>query len=263
MPALSSASSARRLEGFGPGQQPRHQRHRLRLVEQGQQARQPFRQASSRAMGGHHLLRRGDALRFRHRHRIDGVAAGLRRLSHQVDQQIAGQRAVVGGIGWAVGGGVAVEHGAGRRIHHRQRALEGEPRHRIAEGMAEAMGDARADQLLHHIALDRRRAERRSKVGEPGGEAVVEIGMDQHLDLLRGDEAERAHGGERRLHIVVPMRQAKGEILAEIADDGGAGLQGRDGVLQRRRRAHDEVAEMRRDRRHLGEGAERVRRCRG
>ncbi len=84
--------------------------------------------------------------------------------------------------------------------------------------------------------------------------------MDQHLDLLRGDEAEGAHGGERRLHIVVPMRQAEGEILAEVADDGGAGLQRRGGVLQRCRRPHDEVAEMRRHRRHLGEGAERLRR---
>ncbi len=211
-------------------------------------------------MGRHHFLRRGDALGLGHRHRVDRVAAGLRRLSHQVDQQIARQRAIVGGIGWAVGGGVAIEHGAGRRVHDGERALEGKPRHRIAEGMAEAMGNARADQLLDHVALDRRGAERRSKVGEPRGEPVVEIGMDQHLDLLRGDQAERAHGGERRLHIVIPMRQAKGEILAEIADDGGAGLQRRGGVLQRRRRAHDEVAEMRRDRRHLGEGAERLRR---
>ena len=260
MPALSSASSVARLEGFGAGQQRRHQRHRRGFVEQGQQAGELFRQASASTMGGHHFLRCGDALCLGHRHRIDRMAAGLRRLSHQVDQQIARQRAIVGGIGRAVSRGVAIEHGAGRRANHGERALEGEPRHRIAEGMAEAMGDARPDQLLHHIALDRRGAERRGEVGEPGGEPVVEVGMDQHLDLLRGDEAEGAHGGERRLHIVIPMRQAKGEILAEVADDGGAGLQRRDGVLQRRRRAHDEVAEMRRDRRHLGEGAERLRR---
>jgi len=89
-----------------------------------------------------------------------------------------------------------------------------------------------AQQFLDDIALDQDRAEGTGEVPEQRREAVVQIGMDDDLHRLRGQEGERFQGRFAGADVVVPAGQAEGEILAEVADGAGAGGQGGAGILQ-------------------------------
>ena len=90
-----------------------------------------------------------------------------------------------------------------------------------------------ADQPLDDVLFDDHHAQRAGHVDEQPGEAVVQVGMDQNLGLLRSDQAKGDNGGLGRGHVVIPMRQAEGEILAQIADGGGTGGNGAAGIFQR------------------------------
>lgn len=84
--------------------------------------------------------------------------------------------------------------------------------------------------------------------------------MHQDLGVLGGDQAEGAHGFLRRCHVVVPIGQPEGEILAKVADGRGPGGDGRAGVVQRRGQAEHEIAEMRGGGRGIGDAGEILRR---
>ena len=68
--------------------------------------------------------------------------------------------------------------------------------------------------------------------------------MDENFRFLRGNQPEC---DERRLggrHVVVPVGQAKSEVLPEIADRRGARGERGLGILHGAGQAHHEVAEM-------------------
>ena len=113
-----------------------------------------------------------------------------------------------------------------------------------------------ADQILHDPPLDQHCAKRAGEIGEERGKAIVEIGMDKDFLWLRGAKRQRLQRHRRVAHVVLMAGQAKGEILAKIADCGRPRPQRRDGVFHRRRKAHDEIAEMRRDGRLRRQGCE-------
>ena len=110
-----------------------------------------------------------------------------------------------------------------------------------------------ADQRLDDMLFDQHHTERGAHVGEEPRKAVVEVGMDQDLDMLSGDQPEGGDGRLRGGDVVVPVGQPKREILTEIADRGRAGCKRMFGVVERARQAQHEVAEMGGGRRRTGD----------
>ena len=122
--------------------------------------------------------------------------------------------------------------------------MKGQPQPGCGEMMAEAMAGPGADQRLDDMLFDQHHTERSAHVGKQPRKAVVEIGIDQDLDILSGDQPEGGDGRLRGGDVVVPVGQSKREILAEIADRGRAGCERMFGVVERARQAEHEVAEM-------------------
>jgi hypothetical protein len=134
-----------------------------------------------------------------------------------------------------------------------ERAMKRQPQPRRGEMVAEAMARAGADQRLDDVLFDQHHTERRAHVGEQPRKAVVEVGMDQDLDILSGDQPEGGDGRLRGGDVVVPVGQPKREILTEIADRGRAGCKHMFGVVERTRQTQHEVAEMGGGRRRAGD----------
>ena len=113
-------------------------------------------------------------------------------------------------------GRVAIDHASGGRGHPGHGALEGQSAQGIGKGMAIAVGDVSADQVLDDVALDEHRADAAGQVTEEGRKAVVQVRVDQDLDRLGGAQGQRFErlGGGR--HVVAPARHAEGEILAQV-----------------------------------------------
>ncbi len=122
--------------------------------------------------------------------------------------------------------------------------------------MAKTVRDPGADQLLADVCLQHGGAERARQIGHDRGEAVVEVRVNQDLDRLRRDQAERRDRRFGRCDIVVPTRQAEREVLAQVADGRGTRGQGALRVFDRGRKAEHEIAEMRRDRRRGAQAGE-------
>ena len=247
--ALAEPCQHRVAEALAAGDDPRGCAVRLADVDQRHQAFAALDQPMGEAVRVDDLVDVGNPLRLGHRHRVEGVARRPQALADGIDREIAAEHGVVVAAAALVGGGVAVDHRAGRRPGRRQRALESQPGQRLGEGVAIAMADAAADQGLDDVALEQHRPEAAGQVVEQRGEAVIEIRMDQDLDRLGREQRQRLDRGLRGTNIVAPARQPEGEVLPEIADRRRPGGQRRHGVLERRGHADDEVAEMRRDRR--------------
>ena len=231
----------------------------LRRIQQRVVTRALVDQPGGEKLGIDDLLDVRDPAVLPHRHRVDRVARRPQPLAGDIGQQIGRQAGVVLGIAAAIAGGVTIDHGARRVGDLGQGSLEGQARQRVGEVMAEAVADLGADQPVDDGALQQHRAETRREIGEERGEAVVQVRMDQDLDLLRRDQRQRGHRRFGQRHVVVPVRQAKGEELSQVADRRAAGGQRTLRVLQRRRKAQHEVAEVRRHRRHRGQGREILR----
>jgi hypothetical protein len=151
---------------------------------------------------------------------------------------------------------VAEDHGAGGALDLGQGALEGEPGQGVGEGLAEAVGEAGADQLLDHVLLDQHPAQYAGEIAEQRAVAVAEVGVDDDLDRLRRDHRQRLDGLGGAPHVVVLVGQLEGEVLAHVADAGGAGGERRRRVLDRGRGAQHPVAEMGGHRRRVGQSHE-------
>jgi hypothetical protein len=67
--------------------------------------------------------------------------------------------------------------------------------------MPPAMADRDADERAD-VALQQHRPHHRAEVLKQRGEAVIEVGVHQHLDRLRGDERQRFHRGGRAGDVV-------------------------------------------------------------
>ena len=92
--------------------------------------------------------------------------------------------------------------------------------------------------------LDQHHAEGAGHIEEQPCEPVIQIGVHEDLGVLRGNQAKRRYRGLGGGDVVIPVRQAKGEILAEIADRGRACIDGRLGVVQCAGQAQHEIPEM-------------------
>ena len=169
----------------------------------------------------------GYALGLGHRRRIDGMAGRPRFLGIGVDPQIGRERGVVRGVVRPVHRRCAVDHGAGSSGDLVDGALEGEPRPGPRVGIAIGMGNMPAAQIIDDVLLEKNGAERAGEVGEHRGEAVVEIRVDDDGNRLRGGERDGLERFGGREDVVVPVRLAEREILAEIADRGRARRAGR------------------------------------
>ncbi len=77
--------------------------------------------------------------------------------------------------------------------------------------------------------------------------------MHQHRFGLRSYQGQRLHCCRRAFHIVIMPRQAKGEILPQIANRRSTCGQSRAGIFQRRRKPQHEIPEMHRRRAGLGQ----------
>ena len=125
--------------------------------------------------------------------------------------------------------------------------------------MAIAVRDVTADELLDDVALDQHCPDAAGQVAEQGSEPVVQVGVDHNLDRLSGAKGQGLDGLGCRSDVVAPPGHAEGKVLTYVTDAGRASGQGGDCVLDRGRRADDEIPEMRRYRRRLGQGGEILR----
>ncbi len=103
------------------------------------------------------------------------------------------------------------------------------------------------------MSLDQCGAVGRSEVAEKRRKAVVQVGVDDDLARVGGEQGQRLDGRRRGRHVIAPARQAKGEVLSQVADGRRAGAERGQAILHRGRHAEHEVAEMGGDRRLGGE----------